>query len=530
MKDDKKLKYLLKRKEILSVIDFFRMVDFETQINFQGDIYFETQDFSQYQNHSVFNFDVMPDKNIELKLVSRGLYKDYIYQIGELLSTLFCSSGNIVDILETVARQWKIINFHTHITRKLGYFTSITESCSFILQELVSIIKVKRASILIEEKGEFLISSSIGLPESITQRKYLPITGFSGWVFTNGTSLIINSDKDIPDELKQQLITKQLKTHTFKTTFISEPIAVIPLEIQQKVLGVLNLTHKEDQTPFSSEDLKIIHSIATEIAIMVQTILLIEKVKESEKLKMEISLAEKIQKSILPKNFIDISPFSFYGKSIAPNRVGGDYFGYFQKNKTLFLLIADVSGHSFSSALLVNNFRSYLKAFVEQTEELSKLFLLLNRFICEEVGDSGRFITSVLLSLNLETGYIVYCNAGHNSPLLLRKNYSLEELPATGVPLGFFEDSEYEERSLVLDKGDLLFLFTDGLEETIDKNGVFFGKDRLIRVLKQKKNLSMESLVEEILNDVVIFSGNQLEDDLTAIALSYVSEEEDYEF
>lgn len=519
---DKKLKYLLKRKEIISIIDFFEMVDFEFQIEFQNEIYLETRWFSKYLPQFDLSFDVIPEKKINLKVSSRGSYPNFTNSIGELLITLLTSSGNMVDILETVARQWKIINFHTHITRKLGYFTSITESCSFILQELVSIIKVKRASILIEENGEFLISSSIGLPESIVQKKYLPISGFSGWVFKNGNSLIINSDKDIPEELKQQLITKQLKTHTFKTNFISEPIAVIPLEIQQKVLGVLNLTNKEDQTPFSSEDLKIVHSIATEIAIMVQTILLIEKVKESEKLKMEISLAEKIQKSILPKEFVDISPYSFYGKSIAPNRVGGDYFGYFLKNRTLFLLIADVSGHSFSSALLVNNFRSYLKAFIEQTESLSQLFHHLNRFICEEVGDSGRFITSVLLSLDLDSGKTLYCNAGHNLPLLLRTDYSLEELPTTGMPLGFFEDGVYEEREFFLNKGDLLFLFTDGLEESVDKNGIFFGKDRLIRILKQKKNLSMEQLVEEILGDVATFSSNLLEDDLTAIALSYI--------
>lgn len=518
---NKKLLYLFKRNEVKSVLIFLENVDFLFKFSTEDYIIYQSGEF----NSSCIKKEIilLNEYSVLIEIQSKGKYLNYCENVINLVITILQTSNSIVDIIETIARQWKIINFHTQINQKIGFFSTIEETCNFILNLLISIISVKRASVLIEQNNQFLIAASIGLPEHIVKLKYLNISGISGWVFKEGQALVINSDKDLPEDLKEQLITIASKNHSFNKNFVSEPIAIVPLEIQGKILGVLNLTNKVDETPFSSEDLKIITSIATEVSIFIKTVSLIEEVKQNEKLKLEMSLAEEIQKSILPTVFPKFGNVSFYGKSVAANKVGGDYFGYFVNKNMFYITIGDVSGHSFSSALLVNNFRSYLKSFAQKEDDLKKLVEMINNFICEDVTDSGRFITVVIIAIDINTGEMSYINAGHNPPFIIKQNGETEKLEISGMPLGFFENNEYDLFKTKLNNGDYIVLYTDGFEESQNEIGNFFGFDNIIKTLKDYNSENIKDNIEELFNKIKAFSNN-IQDDLTAVGVKYVEQ------
>lgn len=518
MDEKKKLRYLFRRQELRKTFALFEAMGYGFEISYQKEPLYQ----SQTRTSKLLSTHLRLLGSIDAVMIVYGESETFGQEIAHIIKAMLQAGSNLIDILETIARQWKVINFHTHITQNLGYFNSIEETCNFILNDLVSIVQVQRASILIEDDGAFLIAASIGLPEHIVKLRHLPISGISGWTFNQGQTLIINSDRDLPEEIQEQLITRVENRHSFKEKFISEPIIVVPLEVQHKIVGVLNLTNKKDATPFTSEDLKIITSIATEIAIMIKSSKLIEALKESEKLKMEITLAEQIQKSILPTSFPEIAPYTLYGKSVAPNKVGGDYFGYELNDRFLYMIIADVSGHSFSSALLVNNFRSYLKALLFRDHNLEDLVSEINRFICDDVGDSGRFLTMVIVRFERATGLFHYVNAGHNPPLCLLKDGTTRPFKVSGTPLGFFEHMEYQVFESKLNPGDFLFLYTDGLEEAESPRGIFFGKERLKELLELMQGEPVEQIIENVFQQVILFSGHQIQDDLTAMGLYYV--------
>jgi len=520
MENNKILKYLFKRKEIISILGFFEKIGFSIYI-FEKDLKLYGDDFDNVQiTRSII---IVNDIEITIKIASRVKeYEVYTASVIEVIITSLSVTDNLLDIIQTIAKQWKIINFHTKITNSLSLLSSLEETCDILLKHLLSIIPVHRASILIEEDDKFVIAASIGLPEKIIKLKYLNISGISGWVFNNNKNLIINSDDDLPDELRDILITKSLKNHSFKKNFISEPIMIIPLEINDEVFGVLNLTDKFNHTPFNSEDIKIISSISKEISMFIKSIKLISELKKGEQLKKELSLAAKIQEDTLPDTFPEIDHIDFYGKNIAPNEVGGDYFGYFEDDKFLYVVISDVSGHNFSSALLVNNFRSYLKAFFKSKQELKGLVEEINKFICQEVGDSGRFITSTIVKINTENGDLSYVNSGHNPPFILRENGDVDYLKVGGMPLGFFEGLGYNEFKTKLNNDDLLILYTDGFEESENDNKEFLGKENFIALCQKYKSLDVKKIIDNIFDDVLEFTNNKIEDDWTAVGVKYV--------
>ncbi len=521
MDKNKILKYLFKRREVIKLFKFFENTGFNIYIyHDNSSLYGENLTAYQLKKDII----LIEDLKITIKISSKTKeYESYTSEVLKVIISTLKVSDNLLDIIQTIARQWKIINFHSKITDSLNFLSSLEKTCSLLLEHLLSIITVTRASILVNKNNNFVISASIGLPDRIKNLKYLEISGISGWVFNNNRVLIVNSDNDLPDELKSILITKAEKNHSFKKEFISEPIMIIPLEIDDEVMGVLNLTDKVDHTPFNSEDIKIILSISKEISMFIKSIKLIDEIKKGEQLKKELSLAAKIQTDTLPQEFPEIDHIDFYGKNIAPNKVGGDYFGYFlEKNKFLYLVIADISGHNFSSALLVNNFRSYLKAFFKSKQELKDLVEEVNRFICQEVGDSGRFITSTIVKINLDSGDISYVNSGHNPPFIIRDNDKISYLKVGGMPLGFFEDLEYKEFNDKLNNNDLLILFTDGFEEAESPDKEFLGKENFISICKNYKTLKVKNLIDNIFEDVKVFTNNKIEDDWTAVGLRYV--------
>jgi serine phosphatase RsbU (regulator of sigma subunit) len=213
------------------------------------------------------------------------------------------------------------------------------------------------------------------------------------------------------------------------------------------------------------------------------------------------------------------------------SKVAGDFYDIQIKEKTgVGILIADVSGHGVGAALI----GSMLKiAFTSQAEQLSnpaRVLSEINRILQGKIEDS--FVTACSLFIDTVNGKIIYANAGHPPPILLRRlKKEVYRFPLGGTLLGPFPNSVYENSILDFAKDDRLVLYTDGITETCSKSGELFGEDRLQTLIKESSSNSAEPTADLFIKHLSKWSGRKkgtsLDDDLTLIIIDVVSKQND---
>jgi sigma-B regulation protein RsbU (phosphoserine phosphatase) len=200
--------------------------------------------------------------------------------------------------------------------------------------------------------------------------------------------------------------------------------------------------------------------------------------------------------------------------------VGGDYLDVmkFGENRAGFC-IADVAGKGLPAALLMSNLQAAIKALASDTVAPRDLCGKLNRIICENVS-AGRFITFFYALLDTDGKRMIYSNAGHNPPILLRRDGVLVRLDQGGVVLGEFGDSAYAQGEVGLHSGDRLLFFTDGITEAENSQGEEFGEERLIDILVNNRHLNAVELQKRLIAGVSEYCDHKFRDDATLIVLS----------
>jgi len=178
--------------------------------------------------------------------------------------------------------------------------------------------------------------------------------------------------------------------------------------------------------------------------------------------------------------------------------VGGDYFDYISiDQERLGLVVADVSGKGVSAALLMASLRASLHTEITPHYDLAAMAGRLNNF-AHRSSAANSFITFFFCELSLKTGEVRYINAGHNPPAILSGRGKVERLEPSGLCLGMFLSSAYEVKQAKLDKGDMLFLFTDGLTECRNKAGQEYGEEQILDFLRHNRSRSVEELLQEL--------------------------------
>jgi sigma-B regulation protein RsbU (phosphoserine phosphatase) len=232
---------------------------------------------------------------------------------------------------------------------------------------------------------------------------------------------------------------------------------------------------------------------------------------------------EAVQRGFLPKEIPQMAGFAISGAWLPARVVGGDYFDIhaFSESK-LGMSIADVSGKGMSAALLMSNLQAAFKATASEQVLPEELCGKVNRIICDNISPD-RFITAFYGLLDNSCNRLVFTNAGHNAPILARRDGSCLRLGEGGVPLGLFPDWNYERGEVQLLADDRLVLFTDGVTEVSGADGEEFGEERLVKVLVENRHLSAGDLQERILAEVAKFSGGRFDDDATLVVVAVAS-------
>ena len=255
----------------------------------------------------------------------------------------------------------------------------------------------------------------------------------------------------------------------------------------------------------------------------------VTELRHAEEERHELEIAKQIQQSLLPKESLSLKNVIITGSCLPASHVGGDYFDYFYAGETIDVVIADVSGHSVGAALIMAETRSTLRAETSRHSKLktstasgaADILQSLNELLYDDLNRAEMFITMFYIKYHTRTGQLNYANAGHNRALLLRHNENnCTQLDTEGLILGVRSKVAFEEKTLNMDKGDILMLYTDGITEAQNRQGEFFGITRLCNLFASYENQSPHTIIDNILEEVEGFcQTSSFVDDISMVVL-----------
>jgi serine phosphatase RsbU (regulator of sigma subunit) len=298
-------------------------------------------------------------------------------------------------------------------------------------------------------------------------------------------------------------------------------LLVAPLSVKGNVLGVM-LVGQSDRSPdFSERTLEIITGIAQQTAMAVQNDLLQQEMAERERLERELQLAHEIQETFLPEHLPDLPGWELAVTWRAARQVAGDFYDVFElPGRRLGLVIADVADKGMPAALFMALTRTLMRAASAEERSPADALERVNNLLVPDARH-GMFVTGLYAILSLETGELVYANAGHHPPLVLRSDArGLEQLERGEIALGVLEDVQFREHVHTLAAEDAMILYTDGVVEALSPDGMFYGEERLWSAIRAHRAASAHEILNVVVDSVAAFVGdNPPSDDLTLMVV-----------
>jgi len=241
---------------------------------------------------------------------------------------------------------------------------------------------------------------------------------------------------------------------------------------------------------------------------------------QQERLRRELELSRQIQNEMLPHGLLKVGLTEVAGVSVPAREVGGDFFNYFAlQDGTIALLVGDVSGKGVGAALLMANVQATLRARLPLDGNLPHLVAQLDLEVAANTPPEV-YLTLFVGILDPARRLLRYVNAGHNPQFLLRPDGHIERMGASGLPVGLMPGYPYEERTIDVGAGELLFLYTDGTVEVFNEAGDMFDADRLEAALVRASTGTVNQVLATVEAAILEFRGTaEPYDDATMLAL-----------
>jgi serine phosphatase RsbU (regulator of sigma subunit) len=300
-------------------------------------------------------------------------------------------------------------------------------------------------------------------------------------------------------------------------------IMAVPLQVGERVLGMLYADSPLEVRPFSRDDLQVLTTIAGVAAIKVENAMLLEQRIENERLHEELQKAREIQLRLLPSHPLQPPGYELWGVSFPSLAVGGDYFDFVTAEGGVLLAVGDVSGKGLDAALAMSSLhacvRSQTQATGARADALPELMARVNRYLCDSLP-YNKFATLFCAALDPQSHTLAFVNAGHNPPLLVRRDGEVDELAATGMPAGLDKGATYELASRSLGEGDVLVAYSDGVTDAGPEGlgGEPLGSDGLAAMVRPLRHLPARELLDRLDDALVeLMAGHEAGDDMTLV-------------
>jgi serine phosphatase RsbU (regulator of sigma subunit) len=237
----------------------------------------------------------------------------------------------------------------------------------------------------------------------------------------------------------------------------------------------------------------------------------------------ELEIARQVQSRLFPQQKAGFASLDYDGACRQARAIGGDYFDFLNLDcNRLGLIVGDIAGKGMPAALLMANLQAAIRSLaVSESSHLDRFLAAVNRVLFQNT-ETAAYATLLFAELNPSAGRIRYVNCGHVPALLLRGNGVLERLQSTGTVLGLFENWDCAIAETSFGMGDVLALCTDGITEAVDENGVEFGEEGLANAIRAGSMQPARDLVRSITDDVLRFSRQEQNDDITLIVAKFI--------
>jgi len=403
------------------------------------------------------------------------------------------------------------------IFQRIAGTLDLDEILNHLLDSVKKVLDYDAAGIFVLNQGPFnlapaagqnLIAGAVmrGFDDQKRQRDpmFRSGKGIIGHVIRTGVSVVV---KDV-----------RQNEHYVEGRKTTRSEIAVPIALNNAVIGALNLEN-DRLGAFTDLDLELMHFFANAASLSIEKAMLHRQLVEKKRLERELEIARRVQVSLLPERPPDLQGFDMASINIPTYYVGGDYFDFIPSPNEMGIAIADVSGKGAPAALIMATFRAALRTQLRSDPDAIRAMIAVNRFLMESLG-LAEFVTAVYGVLEIESAQFRYVNCGHNPPLLVGADGSIQSLSTGGPALGILKNTSFEAGWVRLERGDNLILYTDGVIETTDADEAEFGTERFEAILRSFRKSTASEIVRKVVDATNAFSqGHTYADDFTLVVL-----------
>ena len=389
---------------------------------------------------------------------------------------------------------------------------SLDKIMELIVNKCVKHVHVEQVAIMLldDEKHEEPLHTMVrGADSKAGILPYRLDAQVTGWMLKNQKPLIANDL--VNDDRFQISRVDDLHIHSLLS---------VPLRLQGKLIGILNVFNKQTAEGFTPVDQKLLSIIATQSAHTIENARLYEEEQNLIHMREEMRLAHSIQLKLMPKSAPQIAGYEIAGKNIPAQDVGGDYFDFIpMEDAKLAFCLGDISGKGIPAALLMANLQATIRAQTLMGLSAQKCVEAANILLYRstDVNKFATFFYAILDPLNHE---FTYCNAGHNPIFKFAADGTYERLQTGGTVLGIVENLPYADEKISFNPGDVLVLYSDGVSEATNAADEDFDEPRLIKLVENERRRNPGEIIDALVQAVNSFSGDTpQDDDITAVVI-----------
>lgn len=411
------------------------------------------------------------------------------------------------------------------IARMGAVLASITD-----LEEVLSVLMQMSLSIIGAQVGLILTDGPKGLAPKIVwgfESRALPLLFYredlnvAEWAIKHGEAVVVDYSAE-----------ETGFTFEGQRLMIGGVIAV-PIRTKTENLGCVVAVNKSTGGPFTEEDRDILQMLVDFAGVAIEHTRLLTESLENQRLEQELSLAEEIQKTLVPSVDLVFPGVKIESLYRPAGKVGGDYFDLIPRGEGQFaLVVGDVSNKGVPAALLMTAVRSIVRSELQRSESTAEVVGRINDLISTDLtGHRDMFITFFYGLIDLNRRRLTYTNAGHPPPLFYSRDRGvLTELSRGGVFLGQFPGTKFTEGIRKLADGDRIMVFTDGVIEAADDRCRLYGRDRLKKFMTEHRQVTPERFLEKLARDLEDnFNNADYKDDTTVVFVEIGGQEAGYE-
>ncbi|MBW3553907.1 MAG: SpoIIE family protein phosphatase [Gemmatimonadetes bacterium] len=452
---------------------------------------------------------------IELEL-SGAVDPDDLDFLAMSLGQMFSYEDEARSAAHELSERYEEINLLYSISEILASFLSMEEATTRILDEVADVLGARRAALWVADRQANRLALTAAVGED----------GMKGPIDIDDessvTARVFREQMPVNLERGQRLARSSQREPRpqGEEPYLSVPVTYTPPDGGGRTVGVITLVGRRSDVRFSAGDLRLLTAVASQVGAALETQRLVRESLRRERIERELELAHDLQLKLLP----DASQFSgranVSARCVPADSVGGDLYNLFElSNGRLGVVIADVSSHGFSAALIMALTMSAIAIYAQEATSPGEVLRRMHQALIGELESTEMYLTMVYAIVDPVRGEVLYANAGHPHAFVIAGDGGVERLGATSPPLGTITFPEYGEGMVRWDSDDLLLLFTDGLSDAYSGEPGMNGEQQLLAEVIRMRAAEPVAIMDHVFDVAAAGELAVPPDDRTAVLL-----------